>query len=125
MQPILNISKRGRAATIRCKLFVCVGFTVLLFLVAQIPDYWYVFKNYGFPGLRAPLCSLEAFSRCSDVISILGGILLFEALRLAATAAVAVAVLLLGRWTKNQLITLSVSTGVFLLPILLKLLRIP
>lgn len=123
MQPILNISKRGRAATIRCKLLVCVGFTVLLFLIAQIPDYWYVFKNYGFPGLRAPLCSLEAFSRCSDVISILGGILLFEALRLAATVAVAVAVLLLGRWTKNQLITLSVSTGVFLLPILLKLLR--
>lgn len=124
MLPILNVSKKGRTASAGCKLIICVAVTAIIFLIAQIPDYRYVLKNYGFPDLNAPLCSIEAFAKWNDTVSILEGLILFETLRLVAAVCVTTIVLLLGIWTKNQLITLSVSTGVLLLPILLNLLEI-
>jgi len=124
MLPILNVSKKGRTASAGCKLAICICITVIIFFIAQIPDYLYVLKNYGFPDLNAPLCSIEAFVGWNDTVSILEGIVLFETLRLVAAVCVAAIVLLFGIWTKNQLITLSVSTGLLLMPVLLNLLDI-
>ena len=124
MLPILNVSRKGRSASARCKLAICICITVVIFFIAQIPDYRYVLKNYGFPDLNAPLCSLEAFVGCNDTVSILEGLVLFEALRLVAAICVTAIVLLLGIWTKNQLITLSISASVLLMPVLLNLLDI-
>lgn len=124
MLPILNVSKKGRTASAGCKLAICICITVIIFFIAQIPDYRYVLKNYGFPDLNAPLCSIEAFVGWNDTISILEGIVLFETLRLVAAICVAAIVLLLGIWTKNQLITLSISASVLLMPVLLNLLDI-
>lgn len=124
MLPILNVSKKGRTASARCKLAICICITVIIHFLAQIPDYWYVLKNYGFPDLIAPLCSIEAFAKWNDTVSILEGLILFETLRLVAAMCITAIVLLLGTWTKNQLITLSVSTGILLMPVLLNLLDI-
>lgn len=124
MLPILNVSKKGRTASAGCKLAICICITVIIFFIAQIPDYRYVLKNYGFPDLNAPLCSIEAFVGWNDTVSILEGIVLFETLRLVAAICVAAIVLLLGIWTKNQLITLSISASVLLMPVLLNLLDI-
>ena len=124
MLPILSVSKKGRAASAGCKLAICICITVIIFFIAQIPDYRYVLKNYGFPDLNAPLCSIEAFVGWNDTVSILEGLILFETLRLVAAVCVTTVVLLLGIWTKNQLITLSVTTGVLLMPVLMNLLDI-
>ncbi len=124
MLPILNVSKKGRGASAGCKLSICICITVIIFFIAQIPDYRYVFVNYGFPDLNAPLCSINAFSGWNDTISILEGIIIFEALRLATSICVSTIILLIGIYTKNQLITLSISTGILLLPVLLNLLNI-
>ncbi len=124
MLPLLNTYRRGRRATANTKLWLGSAVTVLLFAVCQIPDYWYVLRNYGFPGLFAPICSLEAFAAWDDGISILGGIAIFEALRLMTALSLTALILLVGIWTKNQLITMSVSAGVLLMPVLLHLLGI-
>ena len=124
MLPILNVSKKGRTASAGCKLAICICITVIIFFIAQIPDYRYVLKNYGFPDLNAPLCSIEAFAGWHDSVSILEGLVLFETLRLVAAICVTAIVLLLGVWTKNQLITLSISVSVLLMPVLLNLLNI-
>ncbi len=124
MLPILNVSKKGRTASAGCKLVICICITVFIFFVAQIPDYGYVQKNYGFRDLNAPLCSLAAFAGWSDTVSISEGIILFEVLRLMTAICVTATVLLLGIWTKNQLITLSASTATMLIPVLLNLLGI-
>ena len=124
MLPILNVSKKGRTASAGCKLAICMCITVVIHFIAQIPDYWYVLKNYGFPDMNAPLCSIEAFSEWNDTVSILDGLVLFETLRLVATMCVTAIVLLFGTWSKNQLIALSVSTGLLLMPVLLNLLDI-
>ncbi len=124
MLPILNVSKKGQTASAGCKLAICICITVIIHFIAQIPDYWYVLKNYGFPDLNAPLCSIEAFVGWNDGVSILEGLVLFETLRLVAAICVAAIVLLLGIWTKNQLITLSISASVLLMPVLLNLLDI-
>ncbi len=124
MLPILNVSKKGRSASAGCKLTICICITVIVFFIAQIPDYRYVLKNYGFPDLDAPLCSIEAFSGWTDTVSILEGLVLFEVLRLVAAVCVTAIVLLFGIWTKNQLITLSISAGILLIPVLLNLLEI-
>lgn len=124
MLPILNVNPKGRGATAWCKLVICIGFAVLIFLIVQIPDYWYVQKNYSFSYLVTPLCSIEGFFAWNDSVSIGAGIVIFELLRLIAVVSVTVIVLLLGIWTQNQLVTLSVSTGILLLPVLLNLLEI-
>ena len=125
MLPLLNTYRRGRGATARMKLILCGGLTVLLFGIAQIPDYWYVVRNYGFPAIHAPLCSIEAFAAWSDGISILEGIIIFEAARLVTAIALTVIVLLIALWTKNQIVTLSIAADTLLMPLLLHLLDIP
>lgn len=124
MLPLLNVYKRGRGNTARCKLGITALLTVLMFVITQIPDYWYLLRNYGFPLLNAPLCSLEAFTGWSDGVSILGGILIFEGLRLMTALSVMAIVMAVCLWTKNQIVTMSASAGVILLPLLLHLLDI-
>lgn len=124
MLPLLNVYKRGRISTAKTKFFICIAITGVMFLVAQIPDYWHVFRNYGFPLLNAPLCSIEGFTAWSDGISIWGGILIFEGLRLMTALSVMAIVVAVCLWTKNQIVTMSATTGVILLPLLLNLLDI-
>lgn len=124
MQPLLNIYQKGRRKTAATKLLICGGYATLLYLVAQIPDYWYVAKNYGFTVLSAPLCSLETFTIWGDALPVWVGIAVFEALRLMTFLTLCMVILLLSQWIRNQIIVLSVSTGVLLLPVLLHLLNI-
>ena len=124
MLPLLNVYNRGRGNTARCKLTITALLTVLMFLITQLPDYWHLIRNYGFPVLNAPLCSMEAFTGWSDGVSILGGILIFEGLRLMTALSVMAIVVTVCLWTKNQIVTMSVSAGLILLPLLLHLLDI-
>ena len=57
-------------------------------------------------------------------MSILGGILIFEGLRLMTALSVMAIVMAVCLWTKNQIVTMSASAGVILLPLLLHLLDI-
>lgn len=124
MQPLLNVYAKGRGATSRSKISISMILTALMFLVAQIPDYWYVIRNYGLPLLEAPLCSLEEFYAWGDSLSILGGMLIYEGLRLMTTMSLTAIILLICQQTRNQLMTMCISTGVLLLPLLLHLLGI-
>lgn len=125
MAPLLNVYACGRGDTARSKIAVSLLLTVVLYAVAQIPDYWYVLHNYGFHSLEAPICSLQDFAQWSDSVTLLGGILLFEGLRLLAVLSAAVAVLLFGLLSRNQAVTLFCGVGGLLLPVLLHLLGIP
>lgn len=124
MLPLLNTYRRGRMATAVTKLGLSFGAAAILFVLAQIPDYWYVLQNFEFPAVNAPLCSLEAFGGWSDGISILGGIVTYEILRLMTVLTLTSLILLLSLWTKHQIVTMSVSAGVLLMPLLLHLLDI-
>ena len=124
MLPLMNVYRRGRAHTARRKLGIGAAVTVVIYLIAQLPDYWFVIQNYGFPALQAPMCSLEVFSGWGDGVSILGGIVLFESLRLMTAISAMAVVLLVSALTRNQIASLSVSAGVLLLPILLHLLDV-
>ncbi len=124
MLPLLNIYRKGRGATARCKLGLSLGMTTVLFVICQIPDYWYVLKNFGLPMLSAPLCSLRQLEIWGDGMTILGGLILYEGARLMTALSIVTVVMLLSLWTKNQVVTMVVSVGVFLLPVLLHLLGI-
>ena len=124
MLPLLNVYAKGRRRTAATKLLLCGLVTVVLFLVAQIPDYRYVLHNYGFQALNAPVCSLECFSGWGDALPLWGGIAVFEVLRLMSFLALTGLVVLLSLWVSNQIITMSVSAGLLLLPMLLHLLDI-
>lgn len=124
VQPLLIIYRKGRRSTGLCKFGISILCATILYLIAQIPDYLYVMKNFGFPLLEAPACSLEAFSGWGDSIPLWGGILIFEALRLFATLVAAIIVVLISLWTGNQIVTLCISTGLLLMPLLLHLLDI-
>ena len=124
MLPLLNVYRRGRKATARCKLILSMVCAAVIFIVVQIPDYRYVMANYDFAMLDAPLASLQIFSRWSDGINILWGLVLFEVMRLVSLMTVLMVLLLVSLWTKNQLTTMAISVGVLLLPLLLHLLEI-
>ena len=59
-----------------------------------------------------------------DTLPLWGGIAVFEVLRLASCLALTGLVVLLSLWVSNQIITMSVSAGLLLLPMLLHLLDI-
>ena len=124
MIPILNVYQNGRRKTASVKICLCMLYTLLLFLIAQIPDYWYVSRNFGFSELSAPLCSVDAFTNWWDVVPIWGGIALFEGSRLMTCLALSLMILFLSMVVRNQVITLSISGGVILMPILLHMLDI-
>jgi len=124
MQPILNVYARGRSATAWTKIAIATVVTTVLFLVAQIPDYRYVIRNYGLPMLSAPICSLEAFAGWSSSFSILGTILIYEGLRLLTSLTAAMIVLLFCLLVRNQVIALCGCTGILLLPFLMHLLEL-
>ena len=124
MLPLLNVYAKGRRRTAATKLLLCGLVTVVLFLVAQIPDYRYVLHNYGFQALNAPVCSLECFSGWGDALPLWGGIAVFEVLRLMSFLALTGLVMLLSVWVSNQIVTMLISAGVLLLPMLLHLLDI-
>ena len=124
MLPLLNVYAKGRRRTAATKLLLCGLVTVVLFLVAQIPDYRYVLHNYGFQALNAPVCSLECFSGWGDTLPLWGGIAVFEVLRLMSFLALTGLVMLLSVWVSNQIVTMLISAGVLLLPMLLHLLDI-
>ena len=124
MLPLLNVYAKGRRRTAATKLLLCALVTTVLFCMAQIPDYRYVVKNFGFPVLNAPICSLEYFGVWSDALPIWGGIAVFELLRLVSCLTATALVVLLSVWVSNQIITMSVSAGLLLLPMLLHLLDI-
>ena len=114
MLPLLNIYAKGRRRTAVTKLLLCSAFTVLLFVIAQIPDYRYVAQNYGFSAMSAPMCSLESFAAWGGKLPLWGGIAVFEALRLMSCLTVTVLVVLLSVWARNQLVTMAISAGVLL-----------
>lgn len=124
MESLLNVYNRGRKNTAWSKVGICLLLTVILYGIAQIPEYWYVAKNYGFPSVTAPLCSLRGFAAWSDKVSILGGIFIFEGLRLMSAMTVALIVLMVCQWTRNQLLAISTSVGVLLLPLLIHLMGV-
>ena len=124
MLPLLNTYGRGRGATASRKIALGMLYTVLLYAMAQIPNYRYVFANYGFPTLEAPLCSLEMFSGWKYSVSVLGGILIYEGLRLLTTLSLMMVILLISVWSRNQVVTLSASGGFLLLPLLLHVLDV-
>ena len=124
MQPLLNVYIKGRNGTTRNKIAICMLLTTLLFAIAQIPDYWYLIKNYGFPVWNAPICSLPGFEGWSGSVSILGGIVSFEGLRLMAALTLGILVMMVCQWTRSQLTALCITTGIFLLPMLLHLLGV-
>ena len=124
MQPLLNVYARGRSVTAWNKIATSSVITVVLFLLAQIPDYWYVIRNYGFPAVSGPMCSIAQFPGWSDQISLLGGILIYEGLRLMTSLSLTMIVLLVCLITRNQIVALCSCTGVLLLPLLLHLLEL-
>lgn len=124
MLPLLNVYRRGRKATARTKLILSMVCAAVIFVIVQIPDYRYVMANYDFEMLNAPMASLQIFSGWPGGISILWGIVLFEALRMLSLLTILLVVLLVSLWTKNQLTTLAVNVGVLLFPLLLHLLEL-
>lgn len=124
MLPLLNVYRRGRKATARTKLILSAVCAMVIFAVVQIPDYRYVMTNYSFDMLNAPMASLQIFSGWPGGISILWGLIIFEAVRLLSLMAVLMVVLLVSLWTKNQLTTLAVNVGILLFPLLLHLLEL-
>ena len=70
------------------------------------------------------MCSLESFAAWGGKLPLWGGIAVFEALRLMSCLTVTVLVVLLSVWARNQLVTMAISAGVLLLPMLLHLLKI-
>lgn len=124
MKALLCVYPYGRRKTAVIKIGICLLYATLIYIMAQIPDYWYVISNWGLPSLNAPLCSLEAFTVWGDAIPIWAGIVIFELLRLFTVLSITMVILLLSHWLGNHVATLSVTAGVFLLPVLLHLLDI-
>jgi hypothetical protein len=101
MYKVLGTTEKGASKTVMCKLLISMGFAVLLFVCAYLPDILLVGKTYGFNGLSISLASLPSFVHFK-AFSIIGYIILLFATRLVVCFGAAILILTLSLAIKNN-----------------------
>lgn len=114
------ISTAGkRKTTARYKYIHSCILTVIVSVIAYLPQYICVYKGYGLPEGSAPANSLAIFSSLPDAIS-LNGVLIFTVLaQLAFSLLSCFIVLTLSKRLKNTITTVIVASTTMLLPMFL------
>lgn len=121
---IISVYKKGRKVTALRKIAVSVIFTVLLFLVAYLPDFLYVMKYYSLPEMGAALCSLPQFGHWPGGWKIWHYFVLLYSLRLLTCLCILGLIQLLSCKMRSFAAALCVSAGLILSPFLLHLLGV-
>lgn len=123
-QNIVSVYLHGRRRTVLRKVAVSALLLAAFFVLTYLPDFLYVFKNYGLPLANAPLNSIQLFAGWGAGWQIWHYFVLLYALRFL----VAFCLLLIIQWLscklKNFTTALFGSVGFLLSPFLLHLLGV-
>lgn len=123
MVKILASTQKGVKETVLYKLFISIIISIILFILAYIPDIVLIGRTYGFDGLLSSLSNLPSFE-CFKYFSILGYIILLFTTRLIVCLAVSCVILAFSLLIRNTSYTAIAAICILDGPPLLHLLGV-
>jgi hypothetical protein len=126
MYKILNSTLHGHIDTVRIKLLLSFGFTLIAFIFTSLPELLYIGRFFGYRGLHFPLASiaptdLGEFSSFIDSLPIWMYIVFLLSMRLTVFMGISLIILALSLKIRNVAYSVLASTGLLLFPIFLHL----
>lgn len=91
----------------------------MLNLLIYVPYFIRIISSYGINELGTAACSIEELSNISDGLSILNVIIITFAIRLLVSLVITVIISGISLFTKNTIISIIITTLVFVVPLLL------
>ncbi|MCL2248846.1 MAG: hypothetical protein FWC13_06215 [Oscillospiraceae bacterium] len=126
MYKILNSTLHGHIDTVRIKLLLSSGFTLIAFIFASLPELLYIGRFFGYRGLNFPLASITPtgmgeFPSFVDNLPIWVYIVFLLSMRLTVFMGISLIILALSLKIRNVAYTVLASAGLLLLPVFLHL----
>lgn len=116
---LLSSTKLGFKSLVFKKIVCSCIVTALLNLLIYVPYFIRIITSYGINELGAAACSIEELSNISDGLSILNVIIITFAIRLLVSLVITVIISGISLFTKNTIISIIITTLVFVVPLLL------
>ncbi len=116
---LLSSTKLGFKSLVFKKIVCSCIVTALLNLLIYVPFFIRIISSYGINELGTAACSIEELSNISDALSILNVIIITFAIRLLVSLVITVIISGISLFTKNTIISIIITTLVFVVPLLL------
>ena len=116
---LLSSTKLGFKSLVFKKIVCSCIVTALLNLLIYVPYFIRIISSYGINELGTAACSIEELSNISDGLSILNVIIITFAIRLLVSLVITVIISEISLFTKNTIISIIITTLVFVVPLLL------
>lgn len=116
---LLSSTKLGFKSLVFKKIVCSCVVTALLNLLIYVPYFIRIISSYGINELGTAACSIEELSNISDGLSILNVIIITFAIRLLVSLVITVIISGISLFTKNTIISIIITTLVFVVPLLL------
>lgn len=121
---LLRCTKNGQRNLLQMKYLWSFFIALLLYLCCFLPNFLNLINGFGVPNLDIPLQSIPFYGQADGSLSVGGFLILTELLRLLGLWFSAMVTLAFSAAVKNYFLTLLLSGGVLLVPVLLQMLGI-
>ena len=118
MNKILNTTPKGKTATTKAKIIVCLITGLMIFMISIIPEIIKIGQIYGFDNITASITSLRSFSSLPSGISILGFTIICYLARFIIFISIILFILWISLKLKNTTYTILVASTIMLVPII-------
>lgn len=118
MNKILNTTHKGKTATTKAKIGVCLTTSIIIFTISIIPEIIKIGQIYGFDNITASIISLRNFGNLPSGISILGFTIISYLLRFVIFITIVLFILWISLKLKNTTYTILVASIIMLIPMI-------
>ncbi len=122
--PLLKCTKTGYKNILLKKSICAILITLAINLLIYIPYFIRIISTYGLNEINSSICSIPEFSNMSDNFTIIQVLVFSFIVRLVTSIVITLLLMLLSTKTKNTIMTVLISTVIFVIPILLNLINI-
>lgn len=119
MMRLLHTTSGGRRKLHSIKTGYVWLITTLIFCLVYGSWYYSIFSAYGTPGIHVAVNSMEHIRTSFGTLSILGYFILITAMRYLGYLLAAAAICLLSAKTRSYIMTIAISIGIIIVPLLL------
>ena len=116
MVNLIRCNRFGKARLIATKLLVTVTSTAVFYTLIYLPYMINFVNTFGTKSFEIPLYYMQDFSMLTDCITVFEYILICGIVHFASAVAVTSFVFMLSLLMKNNIMTMIVSSGIFLVP---------
>lgn len=121
---LLRCTKYGQEKLLRVKYWWSLLIALFLYLCCFLPNFLNLIRGFGIPNLDIPLQSIQFYAQADGGLSVGGFLILAEILRFLGLWFCAMTVLAFSAAVKSYFLTVLLSGGLLVVPVLLQMLGI-